>query len=242
MVSKAEEAAAERAAAAAEEGAGDAPPPPYAEAGPSETAPAPAADGKRIEGPSAAAIEKDLESAAATSSSEKRTGGPSADTITKDLEAAAISTGPKDESRPAWPETPADHPLTKFYDSFEELVKEAEYNEVYGINLSKSAPFHTKLILQKFLRANSNDLTKAKEQLLETLKWRNEFKPAEAAAASYEKSRFDGLGYILVLEDVPDSANKKDVVTFNIYGAVKDNQRTFGDLEGYVLVPSTTVM
>ena len=63
---------------------------------------------------------------------------------------------------PFWPETAPDHPLTKFYDAFEALVTEAQHGEVYGIELSKSKPFHTKLILQKFLRANQNDLEKAK--------------------------------------------------------------------------------
>jgi hypothetical protein len=33
---------------------------------------------------------------------------------------------------------------------------------------------------------------------------------------------------------VPESENKKDIVTFNIYGAVKDNKATFGDLDAYV--------
>jgi hypothetical protein len=137
---------------------------------------------------------------------------------------------------PFWPETSPEHPLTKFYDTFETLVTEAAHSEVYGIELTKSNPFHTKLILQKFLRANQNDLEKAKQQLLETLKWRKEFDPTKAAGESFERKRFDGLGYVLEVEGVPESPNKKDIVTFNIYGAVKDNKATFGDLEGYVLL------
>jgi hypothetical protein len=136
---------------------------------------------------------------------------------------------------PFWPETAPDRPLTKFYDAFEALVTEAQHGEVYGIELSKSKPFHTKLILQKFLRANQNDLEKAKSQLLDTLKWRKEFDPTKAAGETFEKSKFDGLGYVLEVEGVPESPNKKDIVTFNIYGAVKDNKATFGDLDGYVL-------
>lgn len=133
-----------------------------------------------------------------------------------------------------WPETAPDHPLTKFYDAFEALVTEAQHGEVYGIELSKSKPFHTKLILQKFLRANQNDLEKAKSQLLDTLKWRKEFDPTKAAGETFEKSKFDGLGYVLEVEGVPESPNKKDIVTFNIYGAVKDNKATFGDLDGFL--------
>ncbi|KAF1947924.1 CRAL/TRIO domain-containing protein, partial [Clathrospora elynae] len=131
---------------------------------------------------------------------------------------------------PFWPETAPDHPLTKFYDAFEALVTEAQHNEVYGIELTRSKPFHTKLILQKFLRANQNDVDKAKQQLLDTLKWRKEFDPIKAAGETFETSRFEGLGYVLELEGVPESVNKKDIATFNIYGAVKDNKKTFGDL------------
>ncbi|KAH3907583.1 phosphatidylinositol transfer protein SFH5 [Parastagonospora nodorum] len=135
---------------------------------------------------------------------------------------------------PSWPATAPDHPLSKFYDIFEDVIKSAEHNEVYGILLTKENPFQTKLILQKFLRANQNDLDKAKQQLLETLKWRKEFDPVKATGEKFDKTRFGGLGYVLEVQGVPESKNEKDVVTFNIYGAVKDKKATFGDLEGFL--------
>jgi hypothetical protein len=138
---------------------------------------------------------------------------------------------------PSWPETGPEHPITKFFDAFEALVSQADHAEVYGITLSKSSPFHTKLILQKFLRANQNDLEKAKQQLLETLKWRKEFDPVKAVGETFDKSRFGGLGYVLEVEGVPESKNKKDIATFNIYGAVKDKKATFGDLERFATSP-----
>lgn len=147
--------------------------------------------------------------------------------------APAASTG-EPSTGPTWPETAPEHPLTKFYDLFEGLVKQAEHSEVYGIQLTKSNPFHTKLILQKFLRANQNDLDKAKQQLLETLKWRKEFDPVKAMSESFNKARFGGLGYVLEVEGVPESKNAKDIATFNIYGAVKDKKQTFGELDRYV--------
>lgn len=170
--------------------------------------------------------------------SEKETEGATAAVAIASAPIAA-STSPSTSSQkptpasgePIWPETPADHPLSQFYNTFEELVKEASHSEVYGITLSKTSPFHTKLILQKFLRANANDLAKAKEQLLETLKWRKEFDPVKAAQETFARERFEGLGWILQVEGVPESVNKKDVVTFNVYGKVKDNRKTFGDLE-----------
>lgn len=134
-------------------------------------------------------------------------------------------------SGPTWPATPEDHPLTKLFAQIEELTKEAGHSEVYGITLSPSNEFQTKLILQKFLRANQGDLEKGKQQLLETLKWRKEFDPVKAAGETFEKERFEGLGWILQTEGVPESTNQKDVVTFNVYGAVKDNKKTFGDLD-----------
>jgi hypothetical protein len=146
----------------------------------------------------------------------------------------AAPTTTTSSSEPTWPETPADHPLTQFFDALPALTEEADYNEVYGLTLSPSNPFQTKLILQKFLRANANDLTKAKAQLLETLKWRKDFQPGKAVDEVFEKERFEGLGYILELNDVPESKNKKDVVTFNIYGSVKDPKKTFGDLDGFI--------
>jgi hypothetical protein len=155
---------------------------------------------------------------------------PATEAVQPATEAVQPTTGP------VWPETAPEHALTKFYDVFEDLVKESAHDEVYGIHLTKSNPFHTKLILQKFLRANQDDLVKAKQQLLETLKWRKEFDPVKAASESFDKKRFGGLGYVLEVEGVPESKNAKDIVTFNIYGAVQDKKVTFGDLEGYVLV------
>jgi phosphatidylinositol transfer protein SFH5 len=147
---------------------------------------------------------------------------------------------PKTEAQstdPAWPELAADHPLSKLSADLPTILEKAGYDEVYGLRLSDATPFHTKLILQKFLRANANDLDKAKEQLLGTLKWRKEFQPLKTVEEEHSKDKFGGLGYITVLSSVPGSSNEKDAVTFNIYGAVKDNQKTFGDIERLVTSP-----
>ena len=88
------------------------------------------------------------------------------------------------------------------------------------------------MILQKFLRANANDVDKAASQLVKALAWRKSYQPSVAADEVFDKLRFLGLGYIVSLSDVPGSPNAKDVAAFNIYGAVKDNKKTFGDLDG----------
>ncbi len=148
-----------------------------------------------------------------------------------DIAGAASPAEPR-SNEPSWPTLPEDHPLAKLAAQLPEILREADYAEVYGIALQPEAPFHTKLILQKFLRANQNDLTRAREQLLATLKWRKEFQPLKAVEEVFSQKRFGGLGYVCVVDGVLESVNERDVMTFNIYGAVKDNKATFGDLEG----------
>jgi hypothetical protein len=132
---------------------------------------------------------------------------------------------------PTWPEIGPEHPISLFLKELPTLLESTGYNEVFGITLDPAGPFHTKLILQKFLRANANDVAKAKEQLKGTLTWRKEFKPLEAVQETFPKDRFGGLGYIITLEGVPGSENKTDICTFNVYGAVKSNQQTFGNID-----------
>ncbi|EOD47217.1 putative phosphatidylinositol transporter protein [Neofusicoccum parvum UCRNP2] len=147
----------------------------------------------------------------------------------KDDAAKATTAGP------VWPEIPENHPINQLLKLLPDLIKDANgYSEVYGVTLDPAGPFHTKLILQKFLRANANNLDKAKEQLAETLKWRSTFKPLNTLDEKFAKDRFEGLGYVIEVDGVPGSTNKKDIITFNVYGAVKDNKATFGDVDGFL--------
>ncbi len=92
-------------------------------------------------------------------------------------------------------------------------------------------PFTTTLVLQKFLRANANDIDKAAEQLKNTLQWRKEFQPLKAAREeTFDESKYGGLGYMTII-DRKGAPGKKDIVTWNIYGAVKDIKKTFGDVD-----------
>ncbi|RLN37665.1 hypothetical protein BBJ28_00001931 [Nothophytophthora sp. Chile5] len=133
-----------------------------------------------------------------------------------------------------WPALAEDHPINQLLQALPELIKAADgYSEVFGITLDPSGPFTTKLILQKFLRANANDVAKAKAQLGETLTWRSSFKPLETLQQQFDRTLFGALGFVIEVDGVPQSANQKDVITFNVYGAVKDNQATFGDIDLY---------
>lgn len=113
-------------------------------------------------------------------------------------------------------------PLTQLSARLPKILSEADYNEVYGVQLSASGspiPFSTTLILQKFLRANADDVEAAATQLLETLKWRKTFQPLKLLEnQSFSQTKFNGLGYVTELSNVPESVRPegKEIVTFNI--------------------------
>jgi hypothetical protein len=128
--------------------------------------------------------------------------------------------------------------LSKLLAKLPELLSTSGHDEVYGVKLkaktdSGELDFHTLLILQKFLRANQNDLDKAVDQLLKTLEWRKEFNPITAMNETFSKDKFAGLGY--VTESTLQDKSTKQIVTWNIYGAVKDYEKTFVPLDEYVI-------
>ncbi len=148
---------------------------------------------------------------------------------------------PESSNGPTWPELSAEHPLRQFQQRLSSILQNTKYHEIYDVQLSASEPipFSTTLILQKFLRANTNDLDKAVEQLTKTLEWRKEFQPLKAAhEETFDEDKFKGLGYISLIDRKEEDEAKrmgisKQIVSWNIYGAVKDNQRTFGDIDEY---------
>lgn len=90
------------------------------------------------------------------------------------------------------------------------------------------------MILQKFLRANVNDLAKAKTQLTEVLKWRKSYKPLEAKDEVFDATKFGGLGFVTTIKGAKETKNDEDVAIFNIYGvAAKDPKKIFGDTDKY---------
>ena len=141
---------------------------------------------------------------------------------------------PEKKNDDGWPALESQHPLANLLEQLRLILKETDYNEVYGVTLVPEGSFHTKLILQKFLRANANDVEKAKEQLVKTLKWRKEYQPGKVKDEVFSQKKFGGLGYITKIADVPGSQNKVDIATFNIYGAVKSNKETFGDIDAFM--------
>ncbi|RVD82140.1 uncharacterized protein DFL_006574 [Arthrobotrys flagrans] len=123
--------------------------------------------------------------------------------------------------------------LAAIYRRLPEILDKSKHSEVYGVQLtyvdgSTEPAFGTLLILQKFLRANSDNIDKAVDQLSATLAWRAEKKPLESLAAEHDRSAYEGLGYIQILPETGE------VLTWNIYGAVTDYKKTFANLDSFL--------
>ena len=69
----------------------------------------------------------------------------------------------------------------------------------------------------------------AEEQLTKALEWRKEMKPLEIVKdMKFSAKKFKNLGFITTY----GVGEAKSVFTWNIYGAVKNIDETFGDLKG----------
>lgn len=124
------------------------------------------------------------------------------------------------------PETP----IAKLFAALPAIIKEAEHNEMWGVELSGASHVPTSIVLEKFLRANLKDVPKARVQLTEALKWRKRVNPKKLLnETEFNHKKFGGLGYVTVYPKTESHA--KEIVTWNIYGAVKDNKETFGNVE-----------
>ena len=131
---------------------------------------------------------------------------------------------PVEEKKPV--ATPQEQLLTEL----PAILKEAEHGEMWGVTLKDASHVPTTIVLEKFLRANVKDVAKAKAQLIEALKWRKKVDPAKLLSdVEFDKSKFGELGYVTVYPKT--EAHAKEIVTWNIYGAVKDNKATFGNVE-----------
>ena len=123
-------------------------------------------------------------------------------------------------------------PLAKLFSELPEIIQEAGHGEMWGVELQDETHVPTSIVLEKFLRANVHekvkDVAKAKAQLTEALKWRKKMDPINLMnETEFDAAKFGGLGYVTVYPQ----KDGKEVVTWNIYGAVKDKKATFGNVE-----------
>ncbi|KAG6013483.1 hypothetical protein E4U54_006692 [Claviceps lovelessii] len=129
---------------------------------------------------------------------------------------------------PAAPDTP----LTKLTARLPDITSKAKHTEMWGVELSPSyAHVPTQVVLLKFLRANNNDVEAAGKQLASALEWRKEVQPTKLVSEAFSKKKFGDLGYVTSHKD---EAGRETVITWNIYGAVKDNKATFGNVEEFI--------
>jgi phosphatidylinositol transfer protein SFH5 len=129
---------------------------------------------------------------------------------------------------------PAKSTLDQLLEKLEALIEETGHNEVWGISLAAPVSVPGRVVLQKFLRANKNSVDGAVTQLRKTLAWRKEFKPLDAVAEVFSKEKFNDLGYIVEIPADKSPTKEREVCTFNLYGVVKDYEKTFGDLEAFM--------
>ncbi|KAH8591436.1 putative phosphatidylinositol transfer protein sfh5 [Bisporella sp. PMI_857] len=128
---------------------------------------------------------------------------------------------------------PPGGPLKALFAELPSITETAGYTEMWGVQLSEDSHIPTTIVLEKFLRANNRDVAKAKAQLIEALKWRKKIQPAKLLADNeFDATKFGGVGYVTTYPGA--DGGKKEIVTWNIYGAVKDNKATFGNLEEFI--------
>lgn len=130
------------------------------------------------------------------------------------------------------PAAPPSSPLAKLFSELPSIITEAGHSEMWGVQLQDESHVPTSIVLEKFLRANvvekKKDVSKAKAQLIEALKWRKMIEPRKLLdETEFDAAKFGGLGYVTVYPQ----KEGKEIVTWNIYGGVKDKQATFGNVE-----------
>lgn len=118
--------------------------------------------------------------------------------------------------------------LCSLLESLPSILKSVGHNEMWGLELKDHNDIPTVNVLMKFLRANDGDVRTAEEHLTKALLWRKEFNPAESVKEVHSK-KFEGLGYVT---NYQDEAGRKEVFTWNVYGAVGKNfDAVFGDVK-----------
>jgi hypothetical protein len=137
---------------------------------------------------------------------------------------------PVAEQQPEQPAYLAKNPaLARFFERLPAILSSTGHAEMWGVPLKDSDDAPTVNVLIKFLRANEGNVKLAEEQLTKALKWRKEMNPsALAESTSYSATKFGGLGYLTVYKEANGA---ETVVTWNIYGGVKDINTTFGDMD-----------
>jgi len=132
-----------------------------------------------------------------------------------------------DESKPEPGPTHDETLVEKLAARLPAVLEKAAWQEMWNVKLVDVNDVPTTIVLQKFINANNGDVDAAEKQLTAALEWRKKVKPNELVDKAYNKAKFDGLGYVTTHKKGGESL----VITWNVYGKVKDFKATFGDVE-----------
>ena len=147
-------------------------------------------------------------------------------------EETAAKEEPKDEAKnkeQPKEEATKETPLIKLANRLSEIKEKAGHGEMWGVALSDLEHAPTAIVLQKYLRANDDNVNAAATQLTSALEWRKKNNPTALLDEKvYDRSKFGDLGFVT---DHKDGNGKNVVITWNVYGSVKDNKATFGNIK-----------
>lgn len=181
--------------------------------------------------------EADEPAAASTSAAEKTPNDENKDIKQEAQDEAKPGDAPATEKKPEKEAATEQKPsfltnkpaLDHLFERLPLILKKAGHSEMWGVTLKDFNDAPTANVLIKFLRANEGDANLAEQQLSKALEWRKKMDPLSLVdKARFSKTKFGGLGYVTTYND------GKGVFTWNIYGAVKDINGTFGDVDEYV--------
>lgn len=146
----------------------------------------------------------------------------------KKTQTSAPAEAPAEKSEAAHKSPP--NALKRLFAELDAIKKEADYGEMWGVELSDESHVPSTIVLEKFLRANNKDVAKAKSQLTSALKWRKRVQPAKLLKETeFDPVKFGGLGYVTIYPK--SDKHEKEILTWNIYGAAKNVKATFGNVE-----------
>ncbi|KAE8392672.1 CRAL-TRIO domain-containing protein, partial [Aspergillus alliaceus] len=121
--------------------------------------------------------------------------------------------------------------LSELFDRLPTILSTTGHDEMWGVPLKDFNDVPTVNVLIKFLRANEGNVKLAEDQLTKALQWRKQTNPTALVESRYSAKKFGGLGY---LSTYKDADGKETVVTWNIYGGVKDLATTFGNVDEFI--------
>ncbi|KAL4949109.1 CRAL-TRIO domain-containing protein [Aspergillus filifer] len=180
--------------------------------------------------PAAAPAAETTAPAAAAPTEVKSGVQPEAATTTTTIEAGDKDAKKDEPSKPEYfTKTPA---LEQLFERLPTILSTTGHSEMWGVPLKHdAADIPTINVLIKFLRANGGNAKPAEEQLSKALTWRKENDPIALVKKTYDSDKFAGLGYLTQYQ----REGKGDlIVTWNIYGAVKKVEATFGDVNAFI--------